>query len=160
GAGPPGGGPGAPGGGPAGPGGNPFGGDATTLRQAIGYAKTHAGGTIATSSQAGAASQVVASGANVAGIGGFSGRESEVNVRWLADAVRAGRIRWVLTSAGGGPGGGRARDGRVGASKVMSAVTQACAAVTLPSAAFSGQSSAGGGFYDCAGRSQALRAVG
>ena len=58
----------------------------------------HGSGTIAVSSQQGAASQIISSGANVAGIGGFSGRESVVSVSWLANAVQSGQIRWVLTS--------------------------------------------------------------
>ena len=39
---------------------------------------------------------IIASGADVAGLGGFSGRESEVSVSWLANAVGGGRIRWVI----------------------------------------------------------------
>jgi len=70
--------------------------------------------------------------------------------------MRSRRVRWVLASTGGGPGGGLPRDGRVGASKVMAAVTRACATVSLPSAASSGQINASSAFYDCAGRSQAL----
>jgi hypothetical protein len=59
--------------------------------------------------------------------------------------VSAGRIRWVLASAGGGgsPFGG----GRVGATKAMAAVRSACVAV-------SGQTD----LYDCAGRAPQLRA--
>ena len=64
------------------------------------------------SSQSARRAAIIQSGANVAGIGGFSGRESEVSVAWLADAVRSGRVRWVLTSGSGGIGG---NDGRVGA---------------------------------------------
>ena len=60
--------------------------------------RANGGGTIAVSSQSGAAGQLIASGADVAAIGGFSGRESEVSVAWLADAVEQGRIRYVLTA--------------------------------------------------------------
>ena len=58
--------------------------------------KAHGGGTIGVSSQQGAASAIIESGANVAGLGGFSGRESDVTVAWLKQAVAEGKIRWVL----------------------------------------------------------------
>jgi hypothetical protein len=81
----------------------------------------------------------------VAALGGFSGRESEVSVQWLAEAVRSGRIRWVLTGGDGGFGG---QDGRVGASKVMAAVEQAGTEVNSVS-----------GLYDLQGRADALLAA-
>ncbi|TML93087.1 MAG: glycosyltransferase family 39 protein, partial [Actinobacteria bacterium] len=81
--------------GPGGPGGGPFGGDSQSLTAAVRYVKAHGGGTIAVSSQTGAAGTIITSDADVAGIGGFSGRESQVSLSWLADAVEAGRIRWV-----------------------------------------------------------------
>ncbi len=40
------------------------------------YVKEHGGGTIAVSSQSSAAQAIVEKGANVAGIGGFSGRRA------------------------------------------------------------------------------------
>ena len=43
----------------------------------------------------------------MAGIGGFSGRESDVSVSWLAQEVRSGRIRWVLAEQGGARAGPR-----------------------------------------------------
>ena len=58
------------------------------------------------------------SGADVVGIGGFSGRESQVTIAWLADAVESGRIRYVLESGGTG----LPNDGRTGAHAVMAAV--------------------------------------
>jgi hypothetical protein len=64
--------------------------------------KAHGGGTIAVSSQSSAAGSIISSGADVAGIGGFSGRESSVSVSWLAQAVRDGKIRWVLDEEGTG----------------------------------------------------------
>ena len=104
----------------------------------------HGGGTIGVSSQTAASSQIIASGAKVAGIGGFSGRESEVSVKWLADAVSSGRIRWILVdSAGGGPGG----DSRVGATKAMAAVEQTGRKVMTTSA---------GTLYDLQGSAAAL----
>ena len=83
-------------------------GDATSesLVKAVRYAKTHGGGTVAVASQSEAAPLVI-DGDDVAGIGGFSGRESETNAAWLAQEVRAGHIRWVLTTSSG-PGGGLA----------------------------------------------------
>src|SRR6185503_19290065 len=133
-------------------GGGPFGGDSTALRSAVAYAKAHGGGTIAVSSQQGASTTIIDGGGDVAALGGFSGRESEVSVSWLADAVRAGKIRWVLTD---GSGGGFNRDGRVGSSTVMAAVTQTCTPVSTASSTSSSTS----GLYDCAGRADALAAL-
>jgi hypothetical protein len=132
---PPGGGFGA---GPGGPGGQ-------DLSSVLRYVRAHGGGTVAVSSQQGAATSIIRSGADVAGIGGFSGRESEVSVSWLADAVRAGRIRWVVAD-GGGFMGGAVRDGRVGASRVLAAVRQSCTRASTSSTSL----------YDCAGRADAL----
>ena len=143
---------GAPGaGGPGGGPGGGFGGDNAGLTQAVTYARQHGGGTIAVSSQSGASAAIIQSGANVAGIGGFSGRESEVTATWLADAVRSGRVRWVLTSGSGGFGG---NDGRVGSSKVMAAVAQVGRKVTITS----GSSTTT--LYDLSGRADALAAAG
>src|SRR4051794_19279516 len=97
-------------GGPGGGMGGPFG-DNANLTQAVTYVRTHGGGTIAVSSQTSASNPIIASGADVAALGGFSGRESEVSVQWLAQAVRDGRIRWVLTGGDNGFGG---EDGRGG----------------------------------------------
>jgi len=131
--------PGMPG---AAAGGGPFAGDTSSLSAALSYAEAHGGGTVAVSSQSGAAGSLIASGADVAAIGGFSGRESEVSVSWLADAVQDGRIRWVVTTSGG-PG----RDGRVGSTTAMSAVQSACA----PAGSVDG-------LYDCGASASALRA--
>ena len=83
-------------------------------------------------------------GANVAAIGGFSGNESQVTPQWLAQAVKDGRIRYVLVSAEGG-----ISDGRTGSRDVMAAVEQTCSPVSTVS-----------GLYDCAGRVAALAASG
>ncbi len=131
-------------GGPAGGAGNMFGGDTSSINAAVAYAKAHGGGTIAVSSQSGAAGSLITSGADVAAIGGFSGRESEVSVAWLADAVQDGRIRWVVTSSSGP---GAMRDGRTGSTTAMSAVSTACAAVASVD-----------GLYDCSQSAAALRA--
>jgi 4-amino-4-deoxy-L-arabinose transferase-like glycosyltransferase len=156
---------GAPGG--AGGFGSGSGTDASTT-QALAYVKSHGGGTIAVSSQSSAATAIVASGAKIAGIGGFSGRESDVSVTWLADEVRAGSIRWVLaeqsgTQAGRG-GGGLPGDTRAGSKAAMAAVVKACrrVAVTAGSSSAAASSSTPGGgtatssLYDCHGRADAL----
>ena len=87
--------------------GSPIGTDTQTT-QALAYVKSHGGGTIAVSSQSSAATAIVTSGAKIAGIGGFSGRESDVSVAWLADEVRGGSIRWVLAEQSGGQAGAAA----------------------------------------------------
>jgi 4-amino-4-deoxy-L-arabinose transferase-like glycosyltransferase len=125
-------------------GGTPFGGDASSLSAALAYVEANGGGTIAVASQSGAAGSLIASGADVAALGGFSGRESQVSTAWLADAVENGRIRWVVTSAAGGMG----NDGRIGASEVMAAVE----AVGTPVAEVDG-------LYDLQGTADALRGL-
>ena len=127
------------------PGGGMFGGDSQGLAQAVAYDKSHGGGTIAVSSQSGAAGELISTGADVAAIGGFSGRESQVSVQWLADAVASGRIRWVLTD---GTGGGMPRDGRIGASEVMAVAARVGDPVSSVS-----------GLYDLQGKAEALRAA-
>ena len=72
-----------------------------SLTAAVRYANTHGGGTIAVSSQTEAESEVIEHGAHVAGIGGFSGNESEVSAAWLAGEIRTGKIRWVLDDSSG-----------------------------------------------------------
>jgi len=77
----------------------------------LSYVKHHGGGTIAVESQSSAASAIVQDDAEVAGIGGFSGRESDVSIAWLAQEVRDGKISWVLgeQESTGGVGGTSAR---------------------------------------------------
>jgi hypothetical protein len=140
GGGPPGGGTrGAVGGG----GGGMFGGNEQSLTQAVAYAKAHGGGTVAVSSQTGAAGTLISTGADVAGVGGFSGRESQVSVSWLANAVADGRIRWVLTDSGGG----MPNDSRVGSTTVMAAVQQVGAKTSVT------------GLYDLQGKAAALHGL-
>ncbi|WP_051223496.1 glycosyltransferase family 39 protein [Conexibacter woesei] len=132
----------AQGGGMAG-GGAMFGGN-TNLTEAITYANAHGGGTIGVSSQQGAATAIIQSGARVAGLGGFSGRESEVTAQWLVQAVRDGRIRYVLTdgtSAGGG------NDGRVGSTELMAIVQRV------------GRETSVSGMYDLQGTAAAILAA-
>ena len=141
----------------------------------LAYVKAHGGGTIAVASQSNAASAIVEGHTNVAGIGGFSGRESDVSVSWLAQEMRSGKIRWVLDEQTAGAGGGLPGDTRTGAKVAMAAVAKVCRAVTLPSSGAAvtgatgstGASAAGGAastagtaaattLYDCQGDSQAL----
>jgi 4-amino-4-deoxy-L-arabinose transferase-like glycosyltransferase len=136
----------APGGLRFGNGGGPFGGNSAGLNTALAYAKAHGGGTVTVSSQQGASQSIIASGANVAAIGGFSGRESEVSVAWFANAVQSGSIRWVI---GASSGGGMPQDSRVGASKVLAAVAKTCPKITT----------GGVTLYDCQGQASALRAL-
>jgi 4-amino-4-deoxy-L-arabinose transferase-like glycosyltransferase len=112
-----------------------FGGDrAAGISDAVAYANAHGGGTVVVSSQTSAAAAIIDSDADVAGIGGFSGRESAVSVSWLAQEVRDGRIRWVLTDGQGT--GGFGNDGRTGATAAMQAVQQNCTAVRSVSALY------------------------
>jgi hypothetical protein len=108
--------------------GGPFGGG--SLSGVISYIRKHGGGTLAVASQSSAAAAIITSNADVAGIGGFSGRESDVSVSWLAQQVRTGRIRWVLAE-GGGATPRLPSDNRTGAQAAMAAVVRACRAVTL-----------------------------
>ncbi len=127
-------------------GGGPFGGDTASLQSAIAYARAHGGGTIGVESQSSAAAAIVASDGDVAGLGGFSGRESTVSVAWLADEVAAGHLRWIITSGGGG---GLPNDGRSGSTLALETAAKMCRAVKIDS----------GTMYDCAGRATALRAA-
>jgi 4-amino-4-deoxy-L-arabinose transferase-like glycosyltransferase len=133
---------GGPGAGAGAPGGGPFGGQ--SLTGVVSYVHAHRGGTIGVASQMSASSPIIQSGAKVAALGGFSGRESEVSVSWFAEAVRAGKVRWVVTDDAGVAG--PMRDSRVGASKLMTAVKATCAKTSRS------------GLYDCQGRADALSA--
>jgi 4-amino-4-deoxy-L-arabinose transferase-like glycosyltransferase len=152
----------------AGGGGAPGGafGGGESLKSVLSYVTEHGGGTVAVSSQSSAATAIISSGARVAGIGGFSGRESDVSVSWLAMEVSLGKIRWVVGESsagatggaasrgtgGGGFGGGLPGDTRTGSKTAMAAVAKACTKVTLPSTS----STSGGTLYDCQGRSAQL----
>lgn len=88
-----------------GPGGGMFGGE--DLTSVLEYTEAHGGGTIAIDSQSGAATSIIEDGAEVAGIGGFSGKESSVSVGWLEERIESGAIRWIYTSGiGSGISGG------------------------------------------------------
>jgi 4-amino-4-deoxy-L-arabinose transferase-like glycosyltransferase len=142
---------GAPGAfGAGGPGG--FGGDSGGLNAAIRYAKAHGGGTIGVSSQSSAAAAILSSDANIAGLGGFSGRESSVTGSWLAQEVRSGHLRWVIVDNQGGglrgPG-----DTRQGSQAAMAIVAKTCKAVTIKSSSNTIK------MYDCQGRAAAIQAA-
>ena len=131
-------------GGPGGAAGAPlgFGGNSPQLTAAIHYAATHGGGTIGVSSQSSAAAAIVSSNANIAGLGGFSGRESSVSVKWLAGEVASGHLRWVLADDSQGPR--LPGDTRTGSQSALAAVEKACPAVTVTTS--SGTSVT---MYDC-----------
>jgi len=140
-----------------------FGGDGS-LTQVLAYVRRHGGGTIAVSSQSSAAAAITSQHASVAGIGGFSGRESAVSVSWLAQEVRAGRIRWVLDDQGGQGAGPRLPgDTRTGSRTALDAVAAACQKVSIAasaaSTAKSAEASRSNTLYDCQGRTQQLLAL-
>jgi hypothetical protein len=118
------------------------------LTAAIRYAKEHGGGVIGVSSQSSAAAAIISSNADVAGLGGFSGRESSVSATWLAQEVAAGRLRWVLVDDA--QGGGLPGDTRTGSQSAMNVVASTCRKVTLST---SGSSVT---MYDCQGRAAAI----
>jgi len=122
------------GGGGVGGGGGAFGGDSTTLNAAVQYAKTHGGGTVGVESQSSAASVILANDGNIAGLGGFSGRESTVSAQWLAMEVRNGKLRWLVdegTGGGGFGGGGPGGDSRQGSRAALDIAEQVGKKVTV-----------------------------
>jgi 4-amino-4-deoxy-L-arabinose transferase-like glycosyltransferase len=142
-------------------------GENTSLTAVVAYVKQHGGGTIAVASQSSAASAIIKGQLDVAGIGGFSGRESSVSMSWLAQEVSSGRIRWVLADQTGiGSGGLLPGDTRTGSKTAMSAVATACRRVTVQTSASATtsatrSSSAGATtIYDCQGRATALASAG
>jgi hypothetical protein len=135
-------------------GGGMFGGNDASLQAAATYAKAHGGGTIGVESQESAASSIISSDANVAGLGGFSGRESSVSASWLAMEVRDGRLRWILAdSQGGGGFGGLRGDSRQGSAAALAIAEKVGRKVTF---------TAGGTqvtMYDLHGRASAILAA-
>ncbi len=129
-------------------GGGAFGGDSASLNAAVRYVNEHGGGEIGVSSQSTAAAAILDGYTNVAGLGGFSGRESSVSASWIAMEVREGRLRWVIVDNSQGttlPG-----DTRTGSQTAMDVVAKTCRAVTLSRNGISGQ------MYDCLGRATAI----
>jgi 4-amino-4-deoxy-L-arabinose transferase-like glycosyltransferase len=113
---------------------------AQQLQAVLRYVRRHGGATLAVPSQETAAPPIIATGAHVAGIGGYSGVQSNPSVAWFAQAVRAGRIRWVYFT--GSPG----QTFRRGPVAVLRAVTSSCQPVQIP---FSPHPLP---IYDCASR--------
>jgi len=134
------------GGGGAGAGG--FGGDTASLTAAEKYVAQHGGGEIGVSSQSTAAAAILEGYTNVAGLGGFSGRESSVSASWIAMEVREGRLRWVIT--GDTQGVSLPGDTRTGSQGAMDVVAKTCRLVTFNTNGATGQ------MYDCLGRATAI----
>ncbi|HUZ83657.1 MAG TPA: hypothetical protein VMU66_03105, partial [Gaiellales bacterium] len=141
---------GRPGGGfPGGRAGGIFGGDTAGLNQALAYARSHGGGTIGIESQSGASQWILSSNANVAGLGGFSGRESTVTARWIAMEVRSGRLSWLFGSSSS-QAFGAAGDGRQGSRAAIATAERVARKITL---------SDGVTLYDLRGRAAAILAA-
>ncbi len=124
-----------------------------SLTAVVKYADAHGGGTVAVSSQTSAENAIIDDGSKVAGIGGFSGNESEVSASWLAQEIRSGKIRWVLDASSSGVGagfGGGISGGRVGSRDAMDWISEACRKATTID---------GSVLYDCSGRAARILAV-
>ncbi len=126
------------------PGGGAIGGSfgGADLSAVLDYTESHGGGTIAVESQSEAAPSIIESGAEVAGIGGFSGKETSVSVEWLEERIENGNVRWILS--GGGMVGGLPGDSRSGSESAIDQVVEACTAVESNSL-----ESSAGTLYDC-----------
>jgi hypothetical protein len=135
--------PGAPGAGQTGG----FGRNDASVTAAVAYAKSHGGGTVGVSSQSSAAAAILSSDANLAGLGGFSGRESSVTASWLAGEISAGRLRWVVVDSG--RGFGLAGDTRAGSQAAMSIVAKVCRKVSGVNVTM----------YDCQGKATQVSAA-
>jgi 4-amino-4-deoxy-L-arabinose transferase-like glycosyltransferase len=125
-----------------------FGGE--DLSSILAYTEAHGGGTIAVDSQSGASAAIIEEGAEVAGIGGFSGKESSVSAAWLEERIADGDITWIYTSSlgggttGGAPSaggesgpsgegastGGLGGDTRTGSESAIDSVVESCAAIS------------------------------
>jgi 4-amino-4-deoxy-L-arabinose transferase-like glycosyltransferase len=143
----------------AGGSGGMFGGE--DLTSVLEYTEAHGGGTIAVDSQSGAAASIIESGAEVAGIGGFSGKESSVSAAWLEARIESGAITWIYTSGlGGGMTGG---DTRTGSESAIDTAVKQCTAISASAYGGASESSAGasesgaaaaggsGALYKCGG---------
>jgi 4-amino-4-deoxy-L-arabinose transferase-like glycosyltransferase len=118
---------GFPGGGFGGAGGG-FGAGNGELDAAASYADGHGGGVVAVESQSTAAQSILDGHDNVAGIGGFSGRESTVTAAWIAEMVKEGRLRYILgdNAQFAGPS-----DGRTGSASAISIAESVATKVTF-----------------------------
>jgi hypothetical protein len=132
--------------------GGAFGGNSATLTAAIGYAKAHGGGTIGVPSQSSAAAAIISHGTNIAGLGGFSGRESSVTAAWLASEISSGHLRWILSDSTQGrslPG-----DTRTGSQTALAIVQRTCRTDTFTTSGGTKVT-----MYDCLGRASAIQAA-
>jgi 4-amino-4-deoxy-L-arabinose transferase-like glycosyltransferase len=149
-------------------GGGMFGGE--DLSSILAYTEAHGGGTIAVDSQSGASAAIIEEGAEVAGIGGFSGKESSVSAAWLEERIADGDITWIYTSGlsggmtGGAPSGGEGAstgglggDTRTGSESAIDSVVESCTAISSSAYSSSAESetseSTGGSgtLYRCEG---------
>jgi 4-amino-4-deoxy-L-arabinose transferase-like glycosyltransferase len=122
-----------------------FGGDSATLTAAARYAKAHGGGAIGVESQSSAAAAILVGDADVAGLGGFSGRESTVSAQWLATEVGNGRLRWLVDADSSGFGGDSRQGSRAAlaiAERVGRKVTVTAGATTVTMYDLQGKASA------------------
>ncbi len=96
--------------------GRPGGFGGADLSGVLEYTESHGGGAVAVQSQSEAAPSIIESGAEVVGIGGFSGKETSISAEWLEERIENGEIRWIVSGGGmaGGPGGAMAGPGRSG----------------------------------------------
>jgi 4-amino-4-deoxy-L-arabinose transferase-like glycosyltransferase len=152
----------------AGGAGGMFGGE--DLATILGYTEAHGGGTIAVDSQSGAAASIIESGAEVAGIGGFSGKESSVSATWLEERIESGAIAWIYASglsggmtggpggagnggAPGGNGGGQTGDTRTGSESAIDIAVKSCTEVESSEYGSTSESASGasgsGTLYRC-----------
>jgi 4-amino-4-deoxy-L-arabinose transferase-like glycosyltransferase len=129
-----------------------FGGE--DLSSILTYAEANGGGTIAVDSQSGASAAIIEEGAEVAGIGGFSGKESSVSAAWLEERIADGDIAWIYTSglSGGGFGGGTAGAGgdtRTGSESAIDTLVESCTAISSTAYSSSSESTGSGTLYKC-----------
>jgi 4-amino-4-deoxy-L-arabinose transferase-like glycosyltransferase len=158
----------------------PGGGTSSSLTSVLAYTRSHGGGTVVVESQSEVSQLIVEGATDVGAIGGFSGRESTVSTAWLAAEVKAGHIRWVLSSSGGTAGAGPGAGAGPPAGAFRSLLSGAGAAAfrppsgtgRLPGDNRQGSAAAinatakvcrkvtvnGSVIYDCAGRAAALAA--
>jgi 4-amino-4-deoxy-L-arabinose transferase-like glycosyltransferase len=134
------------------------------LARIVRFVRRHGGGTIGVSSQSSAAKAIIKQNANVAGLGGWSGRESDPTVAWFAAEVSSGHIRWVYSE--GISNFGVAADGRPGDTTVLRAATRVCVRVDTSTGLRLGAGSFDRAefnytpaLFDCAGKGAALAAL-
>jgi 4-amino-4-deoxy-L-arabinose transferase-like glycosyltransferase len=95
------------------------------------------------------ANLIIETGKPVMALGGFSGTDQILNVTSLSALIEEGKVRYFLTGALGGGGGGM----NAGNSQIFSWVSTHCTAVNLPGGNETGVNAAGAAasLYDCAG---------